>query len=734
MIFKIIINSLVFFSFHSIAGDMVGNDLITYFSSTCKAQGEYTRQALSDSQSLIQILENIKNDQDCTTISGGISQLTNLESKLLQLESQNKLNIEIEKLTAQENELMLQMSQTNDPLTREEINSTIRQIQINKASYVSEMSARSSYQGENVKDLYAKIVTSTNSLFNSISSNHRCLNKNPNLLPAITSLAGAIGSAAMSVNPALGLGIAAATDLIGHTVEAFRKNKYNRMIRKISDSSIALEGYKCVLESLSERWCSIQDAEEFLQLKSSIRRQSNPESGFKSAIRLHDRDIPILLDWLNKVRTGVPAATTADAQRQEEIFNREARVRSAYSLGNGVISQYKPLYEIPNQTPQDKYLVVKTIIGLLTNNNCSGGGGRFSSQGGGSPLDDIYNSDFAPFYLLGLDQIPREDGTIISFCQFDPLSQWPSGSYSPDLNFVKNRYEEWVKKAQNRVNQELTLVLQPDALQVLTTAYESTNNKWKYSTLNSLTNLIDFLNNFQPKRYESTSFKKIYEDTVDRLEDLKSIIDSGVIGDKYSDPKTALEDIFRVAQLQHGLIVFQSRLEMIVRVSVKEYLDTLNTNDSNVVAQLLAAESFLDVLAKVNGTDNFAIISADIKRAKPIAVGNMNSFMDVFGNNINRILKKNHKRILKTQDPKLKQIYTRNSAEMCLLISSMPTWPKKVRKKYCLDSHLESVIPNGPQSETLTSDYLAKNFEDRNCGYRNYLRKSKIFQEWGIKL
>lgn len=715
------------------AASMVGNDLINYFSSTCKTQGEHTRQAISDSQALISILENIKNDEDCATISGGISLLSNLEFKLSQLEGQNSLNIEIEKLTAQENELIIQLSQTSEPSVQDEINATIRQIQVDKAAYISEMSARDGYQGDNVKDLYAKIVTSTNSFFNTISNNHRCLNKNPNILPAITSLTGAIGSAAMTVNPALGLGISAATDFIGHTVEALRKNKYNRMIRKISDSGIALEGYKCVLESLSDRWCSLEDASEFLGLKASIRRQSNEESGLKSAIRLQDRDIPVLLDWLNKVRTGVPAATTADAQRQEEIFNREAKVRSAYALGNGVISQYKPLYDIPNQTSQDKYLVLKTIISVLTNNDCSGDDFLVSTEGS-NPLEDVYNKDFAPFYLLGLDQLPRDNGNIIYFCDFDPFTQWPNGSYSADLSLVRSRYDEWVNKAQERVNRELTLVLQPDALQVLTVAYERTSNKWKYSTISSINNLIHFLENFKPKSFETSSFMKVYEDTTKDLRNLKEAIDGAVIGDTYPDPKVALEKIFEIAKLQYGVIVFQSRLEMIVRVSVKEYLDSLNNVDSNTATQLLAAESFLDVLAKMSGTDNLAIISADIKRAKPIAISNMTTFLDVFGKNINRILKRNYKRIKKSSDPTLQEVYQRNVAELCLLLSSMPVWPDKVDQKYCLNSKLEEVIPNGPESVTLTSDYLNKNFNIRNCGYRNYIRKSKIYQEWGIKL
>jgi hypothetical protein len=68
------------------------------------------------------------------------------------------------------------------------------------------------------------------------------------------------------------------------------------------------------------------------------------------------------------------------------------------------------------------------------------------------------------------------------------------------------------------------------------------------------------------------------------------------------------------------------------------------------------------------------------------------------------------------------------------MLSSMPTWPKSVYKKYCLNTKLEEVIPGGPSSNKLTSDFLNQNFNKRNCGYRNYIRKSKIFQDWGLKL
>ena len=720
---------LNFFSFAAHAVDLVGNDLISYFASTCKTQGEYTRQAISDSQALIGIIENIKNDPDCVTISGGIAQLANLETKLSQLDSQSSLKIEIEKLKAQENELVIHLSQATDPLIQDENSDTIREIQILKASYITELSSRDEYLGENVQDVYAALVNNANSLFNTIASNHRCLNKNPNLLPALTSLTGAVASSALLINPALGLGIASATDFIGNTIESLRVGRYNRMIRNISNNSIALEGYKCVLESLSERWCSLEDAKDFLNLKASIRRQSNEQSGFVSAIRLYDRDIPVVLDWLNKVRTGAPPATEADAARQRSVFYREASIRAADANANGVISQNRPLYN-SYRDDRGKYSILRSIILSLTGTSCGGGEGG----GSGSPLYDIYPQSYAPYYLLGLDRIPNIDGSFVEFCSFDPFTQWPSGTFVPSLNEVKSRYFDWLGQARARVNNELTIVLQPDALQVLTNAFEATNNKWKYSTVDSLNNLINFLENYIPTNLRESSFEKIYRTTFIELKQIKEIINSGVIGDTVSDPKDALAQIFAIAKLEYGVIVFQSRLEMIVRSSIKEYLKTLDKKESNIIAQFLAAESFLDVLTKINGTDNLALISADINRARPIAIGNMTSFLELFGNNINNILKSNQNRISRTNDPTLTEVYKRNTAEICLLLSAMPQWPMSVFQGYCVGTSLDAVIPNGPSSTVLTREYLNSSFSNRNCGHRNYIRQSKLFQEWGILL
>lgn len=720
---------VVTFSSCAFSFDIPGDELLKYFGATCRSQGEWTKAALSDTEGLILALDEIKNDGNCTGASHAVASLNNLQTTITELERRNSVKLEIEKLKAQEIELLKQLNSASDPALAYELETAIRDVQVQKASLLAEESSKDSLRGEAMQDIYSRIVSSSNQVFYSLTSNQLCLNKNPGLLQAATSLTSSLASAAYTLNPAIGLGLAASTDFMGAAIDSFRKGWFNRRVRKLSQNTFALEGYLCAMESLTDRWCELRDAEHFIDFKALLKRQTNEESGLASAVRINDRDLPVLLNWLNAARAGVPASSSAAAERQRNVFNREASVRSAEALGNGVISENRPLFDsLP--APQDKYSVVKSVITKLTNTQC--GGGMFTAGGESTPLSDIYSNAYAPYYLLGLDSIPtRGGGVSISFCEFDPFNDWPSGSYSPDFELLKNRYMDWIAKARARVNRELALVLQPDALQALTSAFERTGNKWKISTFQALTNIEDFLLKFRPEFFINSSYEKLYSDTVTDLSYIKSILESTVVGDN-DYYKEALEEIYNAAELQYGTIVIQTRLEMATRIALDRYFQQLDEENVEIASQMLAADTFLETLQKISGTDNLGSIKAEVKRAQRITLSNMSSFANVFGENINDILEKNFTRS-RGEDTLVAEVYRRNVGEICVLLSSLPEWPNEVDKSYCEGAMIPEVIPGGPASVRVDAAYLVQSYSKRECGYRDYMRKTKIYQDWGIR-
>jgi hypothetical protein len=194
-----------------------------------------------------------------------------------------------------------------------------------------------------------------------------------------------------------------------------------------------------------------------------------------------------------------------------------------------------------------------------------------------------------------------------------------------------------------------------------------------------------------------------------------------------------LQEISKLANLDNGVVLFQNRLEMIIRNSIQNYYRTRIGGSDPVALQLLAANSFLDTLQGVKGSDNLALILSDINNAKKITLSNMSALLDVFGKNIKKILKKNTEEIDETSDRDIRAIYQKNTSHFCLLLSSMPTWPEDIPRDYCLGSSIPAAIPGGPSSPKITNGYLNSTFSKRSCGFRKFIQKSKVFQTWGIQ-
>jgi len=329
------------------AADYVGKDLLSYFSSTCPSQGDWTKLVTSDAEALISVLQNLRNDPDCVSAAGSIAQLGSLASKMTQLQSSSQLKIEIEKLKAKEIELSNQLGQTNEPNVVDDLQRALRDVQVQKAILLAEESSKRSLVGENIADTYSQIVLSTNQLYKAIANNYKCLDKNPRIMSSVTSLVSSIGSGVTLVNPALGIGLSAASDFLGNTVESARVGKINKKIRKISDGALLNTAFKCALESLSNRWCELSDARKLLDFKFNLIKGPTDEPGFLSVINLYDRKIPSFLKWLSKVRAGAPAATESDASRHAVVYERWKIVQVASSKGDGTLTEFKRRFEDP---------------------------------------------------------------------------------------------------------------------------------------------------------------------------------------------------------------------------------------------------------------------------------------------------------------------------------------------------------------------------------------------------
>lgn len=704
-------------SFSAIAEDVPGQTMLNYFSANCKSRGEWTQVALGQSIALIESLKSIATDNDCKSVGGAISQLGLLNAQLTNLEKMNTTKTQLAEYDRQEQELLIQVSNNTNPSTIEMINAKLRDLQVSRAAVLGRQKAEQELTGPDKAQVLASVVQITDTAFAQVASNAKCMDKNPGILNAATGVMATVGATVAMVNPVLGIGLTAGAVALGSTVEGLRNNKNSRNIRKISDGSIATEAYKCALETMSDHWCLMRDAESFLDFRREHMNYPRFGGDLGSAIGLSDKEIPVVLEWLNKIRSGVTPTNPADSNRQSEALTRQTYVRILEKSGMAYINDNRGLFKEADLA--GKKSIVKTVIqGILPS----------PMTDFRNPFYEIKSLGYAPYYLLGLEA----SNTTIRDAQgnYFTLDNWTGWeSYEPNLEVVENRYLLWVADASKKVNAQLAQILQPDTLLTLTLAFEEEDTRLKISPINSMKNLINFLEKNQPAENRA-AFKKIFKDTLEKLKTIYLTTENAVMAERpvqISD----VETIYNIAQLQNGTVVMESRLNMIVRLSLLEYIKNMPPEDQVLVAQFMAAERFSDAITKFNGKSETQVRN-DINRANNYSNNNLNAFIQVFGKNLNKIMEKTYKEELKLTGT-LKTAKTYSRTELCFLLLSVPKLTKDIDLKLCEGLKFAPTIKGGPESITLTSALFQTDYKDRACQYRDFNRKSIIFETWRIK-
>ena len=730
----------------SFAEEIPGSTLLSYFSGSCTTSGQWTQAAIADSAALIKTLNAMSADPDCATASGAISQLNNLSSQVAIYDKINSTKNLIATYNAEEQELLIQLTMTNDSVVIREINSALRTLQIQRAKLLNSDTTASQMTGTDKVTVLGQIAQSANSSFQQITSNEKCLNKNPTLLTSATSIVAGVGSAVTMINPAIGIAMTAGSTFINVAMEGIKNSRRAHRIKNIADSTVTFEAYSCALESMSDRWCQMTDAEAFLKFKAEHRRDTQTKPGLAQAISLNDREIPVVLDWLNKIRNGVAPRTTADASRRQAVLTRELFARSRSDYGQSLIEQSRKTYDSMAGKPDDQqWKFLRTVVASLAPD----GDAAPSGSGVRDPLNDIYAPKFAAYNLVGMKENDPEIICNGNICKFDTWNK--PASLNPTLDTVKVKFLEWIGRATELVNRELTEVQQPDPLNTLSSGNMEAD-PWMITPLDAFQTIADFLENNPPGERQG-DFRKLYEDTLAKLRTIHDVATVAIATGQMVTPPNCepavcngdicaapvcisdlspIEHIYDTAQLKYGIVVLQSRLELIVRLSLLEYIKNSSEEDQVLVAQLLASDRFYQTISNMNGTASFAKLNRDIIKGKAYTMENLSSFMDIFGKNINRSLRTLYQEELKAK-PDVAKAKRDMRTSMCFLILSAENVEKWIDIELCNGLKMEAMEPGGPQSVTIQASTFGKDLGQRACTSREFFRQSDIYQKWGIK-
>jgi hypothetical protein len=726
---NLILSFALIFSATSFASPIPGQVLLDVFSATCPSNGEWTQAALNDSRSLMAVIDAISKDEDCKSLGGALVQLSSLTEQVNQLASLSESKKQIAAYDAQERDLLMQISQSTNQLDIDNMNMNLRSIQMGRAGLIGRENAQRELDGTNTTLALSRAVQVADASFAQIAANQRCLEKAPGMLTTATGLVSSIGTAVATINPALGLGLTAGSSFVRSAVDQFRIGAFNRRIREVAEGSTAFMGYKCALETMSDRWCDMEDAHQFLDYKTRIRtNQLNQE--LRQAILLNDREIPVILDWLLKVKSGVAPQTTADGDRQRVAFARKATLEVLEAVGIAKINQSRAEYETVQAQLSERWALIRAIVNYLAP---PPGSSMNSSSDVKSPFHDVYPSGYLPFFLIGVGE---EDPSIRVNGSFIAIDNWTKPStLNPDLETVRKNYNELVRLARIKVEREMSEVLRPDAGFTLATAYEIPGNEYKISPMTSLKNLITFLE-VNPPNEDDRAFLRIYRGTLEKLKVIYDAVENAVLTDGLSVgdqvEKESLEKILMAADLTYGTVVIQARLELLVRISVMNLLEQSSPEDQVIVAQLLAADRFMDTLSTFTGKDDVGAIQEDILQAMSITNGNLNSFVKTFGKIINKQLQ----RLVKEENeagPTVARLKRNDRAQFCYLLLSAEKVTQYVDVKLCEGMKLGPIAAGAPETKPLTAADFKKDLSERGCALHDYQRARKIFTQWSSR-
>ena len=707
--------------------------LISNFSAGCGTQGEWTHAALGYTQSLIMTLNQLANDPDCRTINGALSHLQSINTQLANL-TQDADQRQLASLKKQEELLLLEISRTTDTSRQSSLMSSLQSVEVQLAQYQGQSVEDHSFQdtqrqGRSLQTL----VTGTNLLLQQSLQNQVCLEKNPSLLSGLASLAGSVEAVATTGGSSLV--VSAGADLLNGVIESERVRRLERRINRMA-SSITASAYSCVLETLSNQWCTSKDALQIVRLEGNSLASPISVSPLGDAIQLLNRDLALFLNWLNSVRSGTDPANAATASRQSSALDRDRLVRSGRSNALGVIAENRALFDLAGDDPGRWQIVkqtISTIAAQFLQSNCSNSSCPYTPMGdvlGGSEAGTI-----GQWYLIGVsdDQIPRDQNGKRKSLDSYSWNQIPTvvgdPSFKPNLAVVKGNMFKWINLARDRVNAELAIVLNLDPLQLVMNA--TSPNLRGDSPYKSLQKILVFLRNQDSGSAAVGSFSNLYANTIDRLSQVGKqieLIANARTDDPNHDPAAALTEIYSSAKLDNGVGFLGDRLRWALQLSINRMVTTSRSGLSDSqAALLLATHDIVSELQSYNGNTELQPISRDIENSQVIIERTVSNFVDEFGGGISQSLK-DYDRQARDLNEGPDGTSRKAAAELCLKLLAAPTWPRKVSRDLCKDRNLPSMFDGGPASVTVNADSMALPYGKRVCSFRDYNRSNYLYQ------
>ncbi len=396
-----------------------GSADIYSFGGSCPSQGAWTQAALKETRRISGIIENLKNNPDCTGIVNVVQQLKTAE-EALGAQDVKGVGDKAESLPSEIDAIRRMMVSGNTGATLRDLlfKKTLtaaaqgsREVDLSAAAAVNPTAAISAiYQRTKRATNYG--LNAIEQVFNVLPSYDKCLLGHPDEGMLLVSAAVKVGAAFASSGGGVAHSLGSA---LGGLVKMMRDRKFTLALQSAKQKEFWMS-ISCILETTAKNTCDIDNYLDQLdwsrqEYKKSMLKVStgsadpqndNPLEGYYILIR----DLPLISQWLNKVKFGVEPKNESDAENQvsamEDVIEFQKIMKRAPSQFNQAMRE---MMAYPSEDA--RRLAVLDALIKIESTLTKSRGARFVLQ--------AKNDDVLPYYLVGLPGIPDEmTGTTVN--------------------------------------------------------------------------------------------------------------------------------------------------------------------------------------------------------------------------------------------------------------------------------------------------------------------------------
>ena len=407
---------------HALAG--------TYsFGGGCASIGAWSQAALSQTKTIMGIIESLKNDPNCKGIESIIPKLKIAEDVLNTPEGEAKRTDRIESIP---NEISsLRNFAVASPQLKSDVFKLLTSRTLEGASLAAETAKAEGMAGGGaaglgamanpaaaaiaigLKDLSTRVrrtaltgMDMMDQVFATLPSYDRCLIGNPDqgmaLVAASVKMAAAFVSSQEGVTSRLGNSLA-------NLITMLRNRKFTTALRKLDQSEFWLS-MSCLLETTSQTYCAARDARQLLDysianLKPGKDKRGsltidNPLEGYY--VLTHD--IPKVSQWIQKIQFGIRPKLSTDATFKNRVLQDvNGLMQDIYSI-QGTYSEEMLTYSTLKDLGSKQNAILKLIQNLVARLT----GGTGATTGHVNFFTTATHDEMIPFKLIGLTVMPNE--------------------------------------------------------------------------------------------------------------------------------------------------------------------------------------------------------------------------------------------------------------------------------------------------------------------------------------